>query len=212
MVTFHRVTYSGALASSEVFAFGWAFTDAANGDSAAQVTACTQWLTDFLDTVTGGSSAKARFRTDVTWNKIRVASYFGGNVTNSTEAAVSRAGTAASAGMPYEVAIAVSLNCGAVTEGPKRGRFYLPCPVTGFMDNGLGTFVITGGLDAIIGGVNAAFDTFNTADRKVGVMRNVVNSTTFVNDAITVGVGNVPDSQRRRRNKQIEVRSSHTIV
>jgi len=210
-MTLFRATYSGALASAEVFAFGWAFSDTAGGDSAAQVTACSTWLDTFLDTITASSSAKARFATAVTWNKLRVAQYFNGVVLESTEASLARAGTASSAMMPYEVAIAVSLKCSA-TSGPKRGRFYLPPPVVGFMDVHTGTFINLGGLDAIIGGVNAAFDGFNTTDRKVGVMRNVVGSSTTVNDAQNVGIGNVPDSQRRRRNKQIEVRSNHVIV
>lgn len=210
-MTLFRATYSGALSSSEAFAFGWAFSDATNGDAAAQVTACSTWLDTFLDTLTTSVAPKSVFTTGVTWNKLTVSQYFAGNVIGSALAGLSRAGISAGSMMPYEVAMCVSLTSTATT-GPKRGRFYLPPFGTGNMNAQTGTMNSVGALDVLQGGLNAAFDAFVTADRKVGVLRNTPGSLTEFNQCNVVSIGNVPDSQRRRRNKQIEVRVPHTIV
>lgn len=207
-----KATYSGVIGASEAFAFGWAFVDDVVVDPAAQISPLTTWLTTFLDTVTSSTSAKAMFHTSIQWTNIRCSRYFAGNVEATSNGPVSRAGTSNTVPLPYEVACCVSLTS-TVTTGPKRGRFYLPPFSTNFMGTG-GVYTETGGLDVLRGGIFAAFDGFQTADRRVGIMRNVQTPSplTIVNGAETVSVGNVPDAQRRRRNKLVEVRVAHTIV
>jgi hypothetical protein len=104
----------------------------------------------------------------------------------------------------------VTLKCNSPGPVPKRGRFYLPPLVTGVMNAGTGVF-ITATIQVVRNGIYAAFDQFATATKQVKVLRTTPPSQTTA-QVSQVGIGNVPDSQRRRRNNLIETRDMHTIV
>lgn len=116
-------------------------------------------------------------------------------------------GTGAGNSLPWEVACALTFTTGL--RGPRfRGRLYLGPFVTGVMDTG-GLF---GGLqDNFPGNFVNLFLTPLTAatQQKLVVLSRAYADARFVTG---VSVGKVPDSQRRRRKHQPELRSTPVVV
>lgn len=111
-------------------------------------------------------------------------------------------GTAAGSALPGDVSLVISLRT-ALANRSGRGRFYLPQPAA--------SQVATDGrvLAAMITDVMAALAPAWTA-YDTGVDRPVIYSRTLrqVNNIVTYNVGNLFDTQRRRENKIVEVRTS----
>lgn len=124
------------------------------------------------------------------------------------------AGTAASL-MPLEVATAVSLR--TARSGPRgRGRIYLPAPPSGAGTGSDGRFSTTYCED--LAEETAAFLSELAVESPTPTewhMRPVITGPSDWNRyqvINSVNVGNVPDVQRRRRNKLVEVRSAEEVV
>jgi len=114
------------------------------------------------------------------------------------EVVLALTGVAAGEMLPYQCATVISLLTDSATRHG-RGRFYLPPLATGTVDGGLISAATITSLDTAW---TAFFDSLNTD----GLNPVVRNRTGHVSTPVTSArVGNVFDTQRRRRNKLVEV-------
>ena len=114
------------------------------------------------------------------------------------EVVLALTGVAAGEMLPYQCATVISLITASATRHG-RGRFYLPPLATGTVDGGLISAATITSLDTAW---TAFFDSLNTD----GVNPVVRNRTGHISTPVTSArVGNVFDTQRRRRNKLVEV-------
>lgn len=129
-----------------------------------------------------------------------------GKVTGSWDKAVTKPSFVGSAMCPAECAICVSIKPVSGTVG---GRFYLPSPSVGQLDS-LGNLT-SSAADAIATGLQSMFETLggNTSPLRLGIYRGKTH--TFIGST-EINVGTVIDSQRRRRNKLVEVRSKRAVL
>lgn len=110
-----------------------------------------------------------------------------------------QAGVAVGACLPFQCAPAVSLRTDLATRSG-RGRFYLPALAEGNLAAGRLT---TTAQNAIVTAVSAFFAQLGTA----GLQAVLLNRTTFAQTVVTrFDVGDVIDTQRRRRNQMVEAR------
>jgi hypothetical protein len=104
--------------------------------------------------------------------------------------------------LPFQVAVVISLLTN-VANRHGRGRFYLPPLATGTVDTGRLSAAAIGILDVAW---TAFFDSINTD----GLQPQVRNRTAHTSIPVsTARVGNVFDTQRRRRNKLTE---TYTVI
>jgi len=114
------------------------------------------------------------------------------------EVVLALTGVAAGEMLPYQCATVISLLTDSATRHG-RGRFYLPPLATGTVDGGLISAAAITSLDTAW---TAFFDSLNTD----GLNPVVRNRTGHISTPVTSArVGNVFDTQRRRRNKLVEV-------
>ena len=114
------------------------------------------------------------------------------------EVVLALTGVAAGEMLPYQCATVISLLTDSATRHG-RGRFYLPPLATGTVDGGLISAAAITSLDTAW---TAFFDSLNTD----GLNPVVRNRTGHISTPVTgARVGNVFDTQRRRRNKLVEV-------
>jgi len=114
------------------------------------------------------------------------------------EVVLALTGVAAGEMLPYQCATVISLLTDSATRHG-RGRFYLPPLATGTVDGGLISAATITSLDTAW---TAFFDSLNTD----GLNPVVRNRTGHISTPVTSArVGNVFDTQRRRRNKLVEV-------
>jgi hypothetical protein len=105
--------------------------------------------------------------------------------------------------LPFQCALAVSWRTDFATRAG-RGRIYLP-PIS--VANMAGGRVGAGSVTGIVDAVNAFWGALDTA----GLALVIRSKTSHTSVAVTGGnVGNVIDTQRRRRNKLIEIRTPLT--
>lgn len=104
--------------------------------------------------------------------------------------------------LPFQVAVVISLITG-VANRHGRGRFYLPPLATGAVDGGRVSAAAVAILDVAW---TAFFDSMNT-DGLSTVVRNRSGHTSLT--VVSARVGDVFDTQRRRRNKLIE---TNTVI
>ena len=116
---------------------------------------------------------------------------------------VSLPGVAAGEMLPFQCASSVSWRTALATRAG-RGRIYLPPLAVSTVDTGrLSSAAVT----AIVGAVEAFWGSLDGD----GLAPILFGRTTFTQTPITgADVGNVIDTQRRRRNKLIEVRTAVT--
>jgi hypothetical protein len=113
-------------------------------------------------------------------------------------------GESADQPLPPQNAVVVSLRTALPTRAG-RGRFYLPGPVVTTLDAG----VLTAGNVTII--VNAAADLIGDMN-DAGATVEIYHRTSKTGTAVTsFDVGNVLDTQRRRRDKLVETRHSLSV-
>lgn len=113
-------------------------------------------------------------------------------------------GTSAGASLPPQVALTVSLRTAKVTRAG-RGRFYLPAMSVSQVSSGR---VLAAAQSSAVTAAQKMIQSLNGA----GYTVVVYHRTTRTSDAVTsVDVGDVFDTQRRRRDKLIEVRSSLSV-
>jgi len=129
-----------------------------------------------------------------------------GAVVAVAENTLGQAGTSPDAQLPAEVAICVSIKA---LVGVVAGRFYLPAPSRGSLTTP-GQFN-SALRDDLADDLKTMFDALATAGTpmRLGIYRPTTNN--FVG-AGTINVGNVFDSQRRRRNKLVEVRATRVLA
>lgn len=191
----YRLTASGSI-PGEQFNWGLHATGSA-GDVAGAVTAWAAALTAFWTDGTNG--AEVVFSTDVSILVAHAAelSDTTGRQVDAGEAQLALAGTDAGDMLPHEVAVAVT-TLGASTNRKDRGRFYLPPPSVAQITNGRLNNTPKTRL------ANAAAILVNSLQAAGFVP--VILHPDFTNTAIvSLKVGDVPDVQRRRRNKLVEV-------
>jgi len=112
-------------------------------------------------------------------------------------------GVSAGQSLPFQCALAVSWRTDFATRAG-RGRIYLPpISVSNMAAGRVGNSSVTG----IVAAVNAFWGALDTA----GLALVIRSKSTHTSVAVTGGnVGNVIDTQRRRRNKLIEIRTPLT--
>jgi hypothetical protein len=99
--------------------------------------------------------------------------------------------------LPFQCATVITLVTASATRHG-RGRFYLPPLGVGVLDTGRLSAAATGSLELAF---TSFFDVLSTAGLSVVVRNRSGHVSTPVTEA---RVGNVIDTQRRRRNKLIE--------
>lgn len=156
------------------------------------------------------TSIRPYFHSSTTWSstKYQAIDISTGKVISTVNAVGSgSAGSAADAPLPPQCAEVVSIR--TTTPGPKgRGRFYLPpagkayLTATGFIDP---TFQsnVTPAYGTWFTGIHGASGAFH-----IGVYSHKFSA---FEDATTIDMGNVFDTQRRRRNKLTEARYSVAV-
>lgn len=120
------------------------------------------------------------------------------------ETQVNHVGTNAAACLPFQVAPVVSLRTALATRAG-RGRFYAPSPA---VDQQAAGRLITTAQTALLNSAVAMFGALTGAGLS-GVLYS--RSTTQTQEITSVDVGDVIDTQRRRRNKLIENRISDNV-
>ena len=195
-MSIYRITYSGTL-PGETFAFG-VHVDGGGGDSTGAEAAAAIAMGDFWNDGTDG--IKGLFSTDVEIVAVHAAELdaLTGRQTDAAEGTLALTGTAVADMLPHEVAVAVTMR-GAAPIRKNRGRFYLPPPSTATITNGR---LSTASYTLIANGAALFVNTLQGA----GFTPVVYHADKTGTPVVTVGCGDVPDSQRRRRNKLVEVR------
>lgn len=120
------------------------------------------------------------------------------------ETQVNHVGTNAAACLPFQVAPVVSLRTALATRAG-RGRFYAPSPA---VDQQAAGRLITTAQTALLNSAVAMFTALTGAGLS-GVLYS--RTTTQTQEITSVDVGDVIDTQRRRRNKLIENRISANV-
>jgi len=105
--------------------------------------------------------------------------------------------------LPFQCALGVSWKTDLATRAG-RGRIYLP-PIS--VANMAAGRVGAGSVAGIVTAVNAFWGALDTAGLSLVIRHKAVHSSTTVTGG---NVGNVIDTQRRRRNKLVEIRSPLT--
>ena len=117
---------------------------------------------------------------------------------------VSLPGVAAGEMLPFQCASGVSWRTALATRSG-RGRMYLPPLAVSVLDTGR---LSSAAVSAIVDSVGQLTDSLDGG----GLALVLLNRTTMATTPVTsVDVGNVIDTQRRRRNKLIEVRVSAPV-
>lgn len=112
-------------------------------------------------------------------------------------------GVATGQSLPPQVALGVSWQTNLATRAG-RGRIYLPPIAVSFV---FGERANMTSVNGVVAGINAFWAALNTA----GLQLVIRGKTSHVSTPVTRGnVGNVFDTQRRRRSKLVEVRTALT--
>lgn len=196
MALFHH-TFSGTT-PGETWSFN-VHTSGAGTLAAAQagaVAAATALWTGALDDFVS---------TDVLMTEVSTAS-----IDEATDRQISRLaddvnlpGVSAGQSLPFQCALGVSWKTDLATRAG-RGRIYLPpISVSNMAAGRVGASSVTG----IVAAVNAFWGALDTAGLALVIRHKAIHSSTTVTGG---NVGNVIDTQRRRRNKLVEVRSPLT--
>lgn len=112
-------------------------------------------------------------------------------------------GTSVGESLPFQCALGVSWRTDLATRAG-RGRIYLP-PIS--VANMAAGRVGAGSVTGIVAAVNAFWGALDTAGLQLVIRHKTTHSSTVVTGG---NVGNVIDTQRRRRNKLVEVRTPLT--
>lgn len=205
-MTFYRGTVKGHLEGGEVFNF----TQHYSGTTGQAATGAAE-LADAVTLLWSGTNSPAGNITalypasigvdGVTFDELDSS---GLNVQQG-RASLALVGTGTDEPLPPQCAVVVSLRSNTPTRSG-RGRFYLPSPVT--------TTVIDQRLDSAAQGdiLNGALAMLNHM-KGLGLTPVVYHRfDPTVTAVVTIDVGDVFDTQRRRRNKLVETRVSATLT
>jgi hypothetical protein len=207
-MTLYRATYRGVLGSFEVYAHTMHFEDDTSTGPGDVIAAAKTWGSNIWTT-----TLKTYYKLDVGLASIRLQQLnpLTGAQLDAMEDVYSGVGGSDTTGiqLPYEVSPAVSWRTATSTRSG-RGRFYMPSPSTTACASG-GIFS-TAFCSALSGGVQNACDIFCTSTRRIVIASKVGGPPWVLRTVTRYDVGNVPDVQRRRRNKQVETRVGNPIV
>lgn len=193
-----KVDFQGTIYGIETFQHGHQVSSAGSAVDVAE-DAAAQWLA-----ILAVTNFSRNWRTDVTWSQVNV-SELGATpadpVVTSAQVAIGDSGTAAGSGLPLQCAPCGSLR--STTAGSRgRGRMFLPPPAVAVIgNNGRLTSTATGDM---ADGLQDYLTAMETATHTVGIVSSVGGIYQFYNIS-TVRVGDVIDTQRRRRNGVAEV-------
>lgn len=165
--------------------------------------ALSTWDTAINDAWTGNWNTL--ITADVAINELVVASIATASGTQllRRQTAASYAGEASGEMLPFQTATCISWQADLATRAG-RGRIYLPPLAASTLDAGR---VSSATITTLVTGANALWSGLNAG----GLELVLYSRTAFTTNTVTGGsVGNVFDTQRRRRNKLIEVRSALT--
>jgi hypothetical protein len=197
-MTLYKHTLSGTFPGDE-----WSFS-IHTLSALAVADSQTAWASAVTALWTGHLDAYIATDVEATQSKTVSITQATGRQINRVEAAIALPGVAATATLPPQCSCVVSLNTVVATRAG-RGRFYLPPFATGALTAGrLAAGTVTG----VVTAVEAMFTSL-VASGETPVLYGV---TTFLALGITGGsVGDVVDTQRRRRNRLVEARTALTV-
>jgi hypothetical protein len=197
-----RIVFSGTLGGgSEIFNTAFYQSGYTSGSFPTDATlsaavATTPW-TDLSTAATAFMPASSTF--------LAVDAYFivGGIAVKHAHAAYVHAGVGTTT-HPVQCCVVTSLRT-AVSTRAARGRMYWPATGGGLTSNGL---LATSNTDALVDKLAALFTVLAAASTPAVVVSQT--NTTF-NQITSVDADYIPDTQRRRRNKLVSTRHSHTV-
>jgi len=176
-------------------------------------------ISDSLDTAVGGLDAfyvelagnadfKKHFKTTTVFSEGKVSEIVEatGRVDQVALAGTAFAGSATAEPLPPQISACVSVNT-AILSRRTRGRFYLPAGIiddvtaAGRMESACQTDLVEA--------LAEAFMAMSGADTVLAVYSRTAHNVT---PAINIGIGDVWDTMRTRRDKLVEVRSVVSVV
>jgi hypothetical protein len=213
----NRVTMSGTMyGGNEVWTTGF-WCGSPSGDAPAPTEAAAEMIADEWQTffTAVGTAVSYLWHTDT----VKITPYnadgtidIAGIKSYSYPAAIQ--GQSAAAGNPPQVALVATLIAGNGIGNGGKGRMFIPgltagVDTTGHIPTGTAN-TVAAGIATFLGNVNASFDNpglaINAAKTAVATGILAINR-----ELTSVKVGNVYDTQRRRRNALAEVYSVDTI-
>lgn len=202
----YRIDFPATLPSGETALFGF-HADAGTATDADAAASADAWLNAFMS---GATPAKPLWPTTLTIGPCKVSRLdASGNVVSAAFGGASVAGTgsASTNQLPPQCSVVVTLRS-ALSGGSHRGRFYLP-PMSTASVNSTGRFEATAKTTLVgaLGNAFLAYDATSPSPQVVVWSRknlNAVNVTRYE-------VGDVVDTQRRRRDKLTEIRAGGLV-
>jgi hypothetical protein len=208
-----RVTYSGTLPGAEIFSYGhWVGTGEGGGATAAAVaydsaSAVSAFLTTTVTGVTGITTLTAAFASDVVWTQSAVREYnpttgapIGAGAVLTALSSLAGSGGAGTS-LPNQVSLSVTIDRGGI--GRERwNRFYLPPMVYG-QTMADGSQAKSGLTTAVGGGVLAMSHAYTHGTSGV-FLAHWSGTGKVLTPGPSVKVGNIWDTERRRRNHLVE--------
>ena len=194
----YRCTALGTL-PGEVFNFG-IHANGAGGSAIAVGTAWSTALSDLFDDPTVGIAQLFTAQIEIVGFHVAELDALTGKQIDASAGTLALPGSASGETLPNEVACAVTTR-GAAPVKKQRGRFFLPPLAVSKMASG--RFAAT----AVTRIANAAALMINDMQGS-GFAPEIYHPDHTGTPIVEVDVGDVPDAQRRRRDKQMEVRVS----
>jgi len=197
-VALYRHRLMGTLTGEE-WSFG-VYTNSSGSLAAAQ-TAWANGVTDFASVAYLGDLAPEVAFTEISTVEINPST--GKQLTGVTDPR-SEVGTSAATSCPYQCSPVVSFRTATLSRAG-RGRIYAAPPAVAVITDGRLTSTAAGNL---ADSAQAMLQALDTGGCTPVIYHRAAGTTTNIT---TIDVGDVVDTQRRRRNKLIEVRTSRTI-
>lgn len=202
-----QIVCPGILPTGEVFDYSFWLAESAGTDLPLSVAqdAANNWNTS----LSVNASFRALYSTTTTFSsaKAYIVESTTGKVVQSGVGGSQFTGSAATASFPPQLAVCVTIRT-ALAGASYRGRFYLPAPLTA---EGTTTGRITGAaVTTLVTAMNQAATAITSTDTGVHVgvysrVHHVFTAGTFFD------IGDVFDTQRRRRDKLAESRQTSVI-
>jgi len=209
-----RVVFNGAMtAGPEIFSYGcWVGATSGSPTTADVASDASDAVSAFLATASSGVSGitvvAGLFNEEIEWQSVGAREY---NLTTGAAEGdgftvlplTEQAGTGSAPSMPYQDALAVTFDRGGL--GRERwNRFYLPpfASIGALLTDG--GILHTGVTGSILDGVTAMFNAFAEGSSNAGIIHWSPKGKVATQFPL-IKVGNVIDTQRRRRNALTEL-------
>lgn len=206
-VALYRWSIDGGLPSGEVFAFGSHYTASSLGDAQDVADAIAASWDQMWTHSTGGYTAKECFTSTTAFSQVTVfetPAAGGPSTDKAIKTLTQNTGSQGGNPLPPQCAVVVTLHTANATRHGK-GRMYLPAPATAWVTAAgrLDTShrnALAGWAAAFIGDVNSF-----VGGQSVDVFSRATETAYPVT---SISVGDVIDTQRRRRDALVEARQS----